>query len=262
MSSLKDTQKDFQFYLFERNEDIFSRITGPDEDFIQTRLDVYAEGYLIRLTEILRMNYPCLQRCLGEETFVEMCEAYIDAYPSTNFSVRHFGEYLSEFLIDQSFGKENLALAELAKFEFTLVSVVTASDAKTKRLADLAQIPEADWAYLKFKFHPSLKMETFNFNVADYVQNFLDQELCSELQKLKEQQSVIFWRDGLQTARFSILTEAQKFIFQSCLEDKNFSEICEGLSEFLPIEKVAEYSMNQLVWMLNNSLLSYCEASQ
>jgi len=46
------------------------------------RVDVYREMYWLRLREALAIDYPELQRYLGNEGFDALCDEYVNQYPS------------------------------------------------------------------------------------------------------------------------------------------------------------------------------------
>ena len=64
------------------------------------RLEVYANAYYARLLECLRDEFPALLHAVGEEVFDELGFAYLQAYPSTSYTLsrlsRNFAQFLEE----------------------------------------------------------------------------------------------------------------------------------------------------------------------
>ena len=63
-----------------------------------TLLDVYRDGYALRLIEVLTIDYPGVLAMAGPADFDHMARAYIAAHPSHHPSVRWFGKGLADFL--------------------------------------------------------------------------------------------------------------------------------------------------------------------
>jgi hypothetical protein len=54
--------------------------------------------YEIRLVEALRVDYPGLERFLGEETFDELARMYVRAHPSESYTLNRLGDRLPGFV--------------------------------------------------------------------------------------------------------------------------------------------------------------------
>jgi len=63
-----------------------------------SRLDIYAQGYWLRLLACLKADYPGLQRLLGEELFDFFARAYLSEHPSHGYSLYDLGTGFSRFL--------------------------------------------------------------------------------------------------------------------------------------------------------------------
>ncbi len=98
MSSLQETLEQFQSFILNDEPAIEENISGNDEEFRFTRLNVYRHGYALRLLEILGKDFGGLQILIGCETFDKFGRDYIQSYPSNHFSVRYFGRHFSKFL--------------------------------------------------------------------------------------------------------------------------------------------------------------------
>lgn len=59
------------------------QITGPGDG----RLSIYREMYLLRIQQALAEDFPRLKRLLSGRRFGELCRDYIDAHPSTSFTL-------------------------------------------------------------------------------------------------------------------------------------------------------------------------------
>lgn len=62
------------------------------------RLDIYAAGYVLRLIECLKSDFPGLMTFLGKEVFEIFAKAYIVTLPSTSWSLFHLSKRFPQFL--------------------------------------------------------------------------------------------------------------------------------------------------------------------
>ncbi len=63
-----------------------------------SRLDIYAQGYWLRLFACLKADYPALQRLLGAPLFEFFARAYLSNHPSRSFSLYDLGDGFAQFL--------------------------------------------------------------------------------------------------------------------------------------------------------------------
>lgn len=78
--------------------DIGDVVAAPAGISPQGRLDIYAQGYWLRLFACLKADYPALQRLLGETLFEFFARAYLDRHPSQSFSLYDLGGQFPQFL--------------------------------------------------------------------------------------------------------------------------------------------------------------------
>jgi hypothetical protein len=96
----------------------------------QKRLDIYAAGYVLRLLECMKCDFPGLQAFMGEEVFEVFAKAYIVSLPSQSWSLFKLSERFPQFLLDTQPKNdlENKSLlelpAEIAAFERAKAEVV------------------------------------------------------------------------------------------------------------------------------------------
>lgn len=130
----------------------------------EDQLAIYSNAYHLRLTEALRSNYSMLHRLLGDDDFNILARQYIVAQPSTNPSIRWFGDRFSEFITETAPFNAVPAIAELASFEWALRHTIDAADAEILTMDDLQNIPPEQWGRLTCNLHPSLTMLALEWN--------------------------------------------------------------------------------------------------
>jgi hypothetical protein len=69
-----------------------NRLTSVD------RLEIYNRQYWFRLFSSFEEDFPALQAVLGKRRFYRLMRAYLEACPSTSFSLRNLGSRLTEWL--------------------------------------------------------------------------------------------------------------------------------------------------------------------
>ena len=97
-TSLAELQGAFQDFVLARCDTFQSEVRDSRKADRTTLLDVYCEGYALRLIEVLTTDYPGLIAMIGSASFDDMARAYIAAHPSRHPSVRWFGRSLTDFL--------------------------------------------------------------------------------------------------------------------------------------------------------------------
>lgn len=70
------------------------------------RLGIYAGGYVLRLLECMRADYPCLRAFVGDPVFDAFAKAYIITRPPRSHSLYHLGADFPQFLEETRPGAE------------------------------------------------------------------------------------------------------------------------------------------------------------
>ena len=130
----------------------------PAED----RLAIYYNAYRIRLREALDEAFPKTGAYLGDDLFLQMCEAFVAAHPSTVRNLRWYGAQFPPFLAGEL--GQHPQVAELAAFEWALGLAFDADDAPVLGADDVRQLAPEAWADLSFALHPSAHMLDLHSN--------------------------------------------------------------------------------------------------
>lgn len=87
----------------------------------ETRMHIYADGYVLRLLDCLRADYPMLLKVMGDPLFTFFAKAYVWRHPSTSPSLYDLGAGFAAFLADSQsrLGEDDglLLPIELARLE-------------------------------------------------------------------------------------------------------------------------------------------------
>jgi len=79
------------------SHDVVLRHAGASSE---ARLHIYANGYVLRLLECLRADFPVLQRVMGDDLFTFFAKAYIWQHPSESTTLFDLGAGFPDFLLN------------------------------------------------------------------------------------------------------------------------------------------------------------------
>jgi hypothetical protein len=141
------------------------------------RLDVYASAYYARLLECLEAEFPALVHALGDEAFAEFAVEYLQAYPSTSYTLSdlaaRFPQYLEETRpTDEPEGSWPDFLIDLARLERTYAEVFDGrgtEDEEPLAPGVLASLSPEEFARARLVPAPCLRLLALRFPVHEYA---------------------------------------------------------------------------------------------
>jgi hypothetical protein len=255
LKSLKDIQKHFQNYLIKHNAKIIKEIESTAKMPAKRRLDIYRDAYYLRLLEILEEEYPVLRILIGDKDFQFLARAYIDATPSHFRSIQYFARKLPIFIKTYPDLQQQTALAEMAMWECLLAESFEASDDAMITVNEMATIPLEKWPTMRIIFHPSLRICELNWDVVSLwneikesranTQKPLKKKSVTQKRLTQQKSFWMIWRKELEV-KFTLLQNAEFYMINALQNEKNFSEICEGLCVWVAEENVALHAATLL----------------
>lgn len=257
MSNLRELQEQFQTYIHQQKKGIENKIIDAPQISVKERVDIYREGYYLRLIDILEREFSALRNLLGKEQFDALCHEYIDAYPSTHFSVRTYGKNMVTFLSNRP--NTDPLHVELAKFEWPFGKVIDAPDGPQLTVDDMAALPAEAWGNLHLEFHPSMQLVSLHFNTPEIWQalfnNNPEEFPVPERVFSENAQDWLLWRFN-QRSHYLAINSHHKIMVEAILSNKSFSDICEALCEYMDVEQVAQFAGGSLRDWVNSGLIS------
>lgn len=252
MSSLRQLQQNMQNFLLTTQPAIYPQIIGSNPNFITERLAIYSDAYLLRLQEILASAFPGVRALAGEELFNSLAESYLTLYPSTYANARYLGKHLAGFLTTNLYHQTQPELAEMAKFEWMIAWAEDAADKDLLVQSDLAEIAEEAWPELCFKLHPSVQFIELTYNIPEIWQAAQAEQPLPETVK-KSCQTWTIWRHEL-VSYYYRHNPLELCFLKAVADGKTFKEICEELSQHLPVEEAAQQAVSLIITFLNNQM--------
>ncbi|HEY3699591.1 MAG TPA: DNA-binding domain-containing protein [Spongiibacteraceae bacterium] len=257
MSELRRIQIVLQQHLLNPTTD--SRIV--DAEIIETenvpravRLHIYANAYRVRVVEALAADFAMLQRYLGDDTFAELIDVYIDTHPSRHYSFRNVGGKLAEFLKSTEPYSAHIDLYELAQFEWALCHAFDAADDATASTANFAALTPEQWPELKLPVVRSLRVIELCTN-APAIWKALNAEQSPPDVEIGEPQCWVVWRCDLKLL-FRQADKIETIALTAFANNHTFGDVCEILSEYLPETEVPQRAVGLLQQWLQDGLIA------
>jgi hypothetical protein len=219
------------------------------------RFDVYRNAYRSRLRGALRENFEVLPLVMGDEDFDALANAYIDAHPSTHYSLRWFGHVLSAFMAQHDDLVPHPAMVDLARMEWALRTAFDADSVDAIAPDALSGVRADDWPGLRLGLHPSVQLLAMQWAIGP-VWHAL---------KISEQEGVpppdamdhhlLVWRRGLRT-QWKSLKSAETMFVQCLQADNTFGEICEALAEMVGEDLAPPTAASVLRELVSNGVIA------
>ncbi|CAM4431287.1 MAG: hypothetical protein LEGION0398_MBIBDBAK_01354 [Legionellaceae bacterium] len=254
--SFNTALEEFQNYLLGNDSSIEQAIVSPNKKYANSRLKIYYEAYRLRLTDLLKIDFPCIYQWLGNKNFEKLALYYISKFPSTFFSAREFGKYMPTYLSQTEPYNNNSFLTEFAQFERILSETIDAPNAPIVTINDLAQIAANDWPLLRFSLHPTTTLLLLNWNTPLIRNTLLLEEKKIKAKLLETPTFWLIWRHNNIDIKYIALNEQESFIINAFIEHKTFDEICQGLTQWMSEEAAALYMVQFLQKWLNEQIIS------
>jgi hypothetical protein len=255
MSHLRDLQLRFQDYLINGSEAIEKDIISTENALAEHRLGTYYNAYRIRLIDSLAVDFSALEHYLGRESFENITLDYLRRHPSTQPSVRWFGQYLPEYLARFNHAEDAEFVHELAQYEWLQTTVFDAADSPTLvQLEDMAQIAAESWPALTFEFKTAMQWLDLYWNVPQ-IEHALDSgEPAPDKQRREFPLRWLLWRRDFKTYWRSLEVH-EAWALEQAVNGANFADICAGLLEWIDAEQVALTAAGLLKQWISDQLV-------
>ena len=228
MNTLAQIQRDFLGHVINNETAIAACIVGNAAASVATRLDVYANGYRLRLIEVLEQDFPGVRALLGAPAFDVLARGYIAAQPSAHYSLRRYGQHLAGHLARLPIDDTRPELAEMADFEWCWGECFDAADAAPTDIDALAAVPPPAWLTLRLGFLPGTRRTTTRFNIAEVWQAVKDDATVSAVERLTAPTQLLLWRHGF-NVRWRALEPDEAAVLAAAQAGRDFPELCDAL---------------------------------
>lgn len=146
----------------------------------ERRMDIYATGYVLRLLDCMKCDFPGLQAFMGEDLFDVFAKAYIVSLPSQSWSLYNLTERFPNFLRatepeDKTNNEQQQDLielpAEIATFERTRaeLSIAKGTEGEDKHNEPEADITDYLLGHTIIQASPTLRLLKQKFPLIDFL---------------------------------------------------------------------------------------------
>ena len=122
------------------------------------RLSIYRNTSRTALTNALRLNFPAVQRLVGEDFFAAAAETFITREPPQTAWLDLYGDTFPEFLQSFEPAASLTYLPDVARLERAVGPALHAVDAKPLEYSQLLDIEPSAHGRLCFTPHPSVSL--------------------------------------------------------------------------------------------------------
>jgi hypothetical protein len=252
---LRRLQREMQRGLLGEESVIEAHIADTPPLTKEARLGIYRHAYVARLIEALQNYYPVLHQILGDEDFEALGTAFVRAYPSVHRSIRWYGREVASFLrVEPPFAEQPI-FAEIASFEWRLAESFDSADAAVLDRAALASVAPGEWADLTFRFHPSVRRLSFEWNTVAVWKALSADEAPPAPERSDDAVEWLIWRHNLENY-FRSVDCIEVTALDAALEGRNFAKVCDALSQYLSDEEVALRAASLVATWLDGGLLA------
>ena len=256
VGSLGDLQRAFQDYMLASSDAFKSAVRDTSKADRITLLDVYRDGYALRLIEALTTDYPGLMAMAGPADFDHVARAYIVAHPSRHPSVRWYGRGMADFLGSTEPYSSTPAAAEMARFEWALGESFDSPDVTPITADVLMALPQEAWETLTFTTLPSLRRVTLAFEVPQAWQRHGEVEPGNlEVERAPEPLVWAIWRPDL-ISNFRSLEPDEAAMLDALVEGQPFPELCEAVAPFTGDEQAPARTAGLLRAMVEGGMIA------
>ena len=124
------------------------------------RFSVYRNNVAASLIAAMEARFPVVRQLVGDAFFRGLARAYTARHKPTSPVIIRYGAGFADFVAAFEPAKDLPYLADVARLENAWVEAYHATEAEPLALCALAQIDPAQFAELKFAFHPAVRLLT------------------------------------------------------------------------------------------------------
>lgn len=228
-SSLAGLQHALQAFVLHGATDVINQVRSTPTASARVRLEIYANAYRTRLTEVLESNFPMLAQRLGPDEFRTLARAYIEHHDSLQRSVRWYGDGLPAFLRTHAPYRDAPLLGDLAAWEWTMAEAFDAPDARCLQAADLSGRAPHEWGHLRFSVHPAVRRLDLAWNTPQTWKALQEGVAAPRPEKVSPPQAWLLWRKELQIY-FRSLDAVEAAAIDALRTGETFGSLCAAMA--------------------------------
>lgn len=172
------------------------------------RLMIYRRMYPLRMEEALSMDFPVCRKLVGAKAFRGLVNDYVEAHPSTSWTLDHLGRHMVPFVKEHRLAQEYPGLFDLTCLEQALCEVFNELDSPVLDARAMGTVDPESWFEVRLETIPAFRLLALQSNANDLYKAYnTDQELP---QHQAGPHYVVVWRGGFQTWRMPLQEAAHQ----------------------------------------------------
>lgn len=144
-----------------------AHVTGNARLTPAEQVDIYRRQFWLRHDDVLREDFPCLLRVLGDDGWDRFVRDYLAAHPPHHKNLRYLSADAARFAESWAGFPEGRAplCREIVAYELAFLDVFDGADPRPLDAAVLAGLAEDAWARATFVLNPVVKRLAFEHPV-------------------------------------------------------------------------------------------------
>jgi hypothetical protein len=163
--ALRELQRAFAAALFEGASEGVSAHVRRGGAQPAVRLDIYRQRLHATFRRTLALEFPVIERLVGEGYFARLARDYQQACPSRAGDLQRIGASFATFLAARFDGSAFDYLSHVARLEWAIEECLIAAEAAPLDPRALADIPADSYAKLRFRMHPACRLISSSYPV-------------------------------------------------------------------------------------------------
>ncbi|MBS0422028.1 MAG: putative DNA-binding domain-containing protein [Proteobacteria bacterium] len=158
MSSLRDLQRRFVGALF-------NELPVPGETQTAAGFEIYVNNLNEGFLKALALEFPVIQRLVGEDYFRQLARNFLRAHPSQAGDLHAIGAPFPNYLRRCFAGTEYAYLPDVAALEWAYEQASIAADAPVFDVRSLARVRPDEYGELRFNLHPACHLASSSYPI-------------------------------------------------------------------------------------------------
>jgi hypothetical protein len=185
------------------------------------RLMIYRRMYPLRMEEALSIDFPACRKLLGSKVFSGLVEDYVEAHPSTSWTLDHLGRHLVSFVREHPLAVQYPGLYDLVRLEQALCEVFNELDAPVLGPEALAAVGPDDWPEVRLALIPAFRLLDFQSNANEVYKAYNQDRVLPSFRS--DRSYLVVWRQHFQTWRMPV-AEAAHGILDDLLSGRSLGQ--------------------------------------
>jgi hypothetical protein len=176
------------------------------------RVGIYHRMYFLRMYDALSSDYYALEHFLGEQAFGELVRDYVEAHPSSCFSLNRLGDHLPAYIRERSRLSRNDFCAELAELELAVTHVFDAEETPSLTPEEIAAVPQEAWYDAVLEPVAAFRLLAFRYPVNAYLQTVKDEDHENHPRPRRRSEWVAIYRRHYSVYRLALTREGHALL--------------------------------------------------